>query len=71
MPGGQRKTTIKLRQDIRSRGRELNPGLPKYEAGVLTTHQQQRPPETNADQEEEKQYEEICSLGNRRVKEIS
>jgi hypothetical protein len=32
-----RKTTKILSQDSWSLGRDLNPGLPEYEAGVLTT----------------------------------
>jgi hypothetical protein len=32
-----RKTTKNLSQDSRSLGRDLNPGRPEYEAGVLTT----------------------------------
>jgi hypothetical protein len=31
------KTKKKLFQDSRSPGRDLNPGPPEYEAGVLTT----------------------------------
>jgi hypothetical protein len=34
---GLRKTTKNLSQDSRSPGRDLNPGPPEYEAGVLTT----------------------------------
>jgi hypothetical protein len=34
---GLRKTTKHLSQDSRSPGRDLNPGPPEYEAGVLTT----------------------------------
>jgi hypothetical protein len=34
---GLRKTMINLSQDIRPSGRDLNPGPPEYEAGVLTT----------------------------------
>jgi hypothetical protein len=34
---GLRKTTKNLSQDRRSLGRDLNPGPPEYEAGVLTT----------------------------------
>jgi hypothetical protein len=34
---GLRKTMKPLRQDSQSPGRDLNPGLPEYEAGVLTT----------------------------------
>jgi hypothetical protein len=34
---GMRKTTKTLSQDSRSSGRDLNPGPPVYEAGVLTT----------------------------------
>jgi hypothetical protein len=35
--GGLRKTTKNLSQGSRSPGRDLNPGPPEYEAGVLTT----------------------------------
>jgi hypothetical protein len=35
---GLRKTTKKLSQDSRSQDRNLNPGPPKYEAGVLVNH---------------------------------
>jgi hypothetical protein len=34
---GLRETAKNLFQDIRSAGRDLNPGPPEYEAGVLTT----------------------------------
>jgi hypothetical protein len=34
---GLRKTTKNLSQDSRSPGRDLDPGPPEYEAGVLTT----------------------------------
>jgi hypothetical protein len=34
---GLRKTTKNLSQVSRSPGRDLNPGPPEYEAGVLTT----------------------------------
>jgi hypothetical protein len=34
---GLRKTTKNLNQDSRSSGRELKPGPPEYDAGVLTT----------------------------------
>jgi hypothetical protein len=37
---GLRKTMKNLSQDSRSRGRDLNTGLPEYEAGVLTTRTQ-------------------------------
>jgi hypothetical protein len=36
-PEGLRKTTKKLSQDSWSLGQELNPELPEYDAGVLTT----------------------------------
>jgi hypothetical protein len=35
-----RKTIKNLSQDSRSPGRDLNPGPPEYEAGVLTTRSQ-------------------------------
>jgi hypothetical protein len=35
---GLRKVSKNLSYDIRSAGRHLNLGLPKYEAGVLTTN---------------------------------
>jgi hypothetical protein len=35
--GGLRKTTKNLGQDSWSPGRDLNPGPPEYETGVLTT----------------------------------
>jgi hypothetical protein len=35
--GGLRKNTKNLSQDSRSPGRDLNPGFPEYEAGVLAT----------------------------------
>jgi hypothetical protein len=34
---GLRKTTKNLSQDSQSLGQDLNPGPPKYNAGVLTT----------------------------------
>jgi hypothetical protein len=34
---GLRKTTKNFSQDTRSPGRDLNPGPPEFEAGVLTT----------------------------------
>jgi hypothetical protein len=37
---GLRKTSKTLSQDSRSLGRNLDPGPPEYEAGVLTTRQQ-------------------------------
>jgi hypothetical protein len=37
MPGQNEENTKNLSQDSRSSGRDLNPGPPKYEAGVLTT----------------------------------
>jgi hypothetical protein len=33
--GGTEETTTNLSQGSRSRGRDLNPGLPEYEAGAL------------------------------------
>jgi hypothetical protein len=36
MPGVTEKNHV-IRQDSRSTGRNLNPGPPEYEAGVLTT----------------------------------
>jgi hypothetical protein len=35
---GLRKTMKTLSQDSQFPGRDLNPGPPEYEAGVLTTH---------------------------------
>jgi hypothetical protein len=37
-PKGLRKTTKNPSQGSRSPGRYLNPGPPKYEAGLLTTY---------------------------------
>jgi hypothetical protein len=37
---GLKKTTKSLSQDTRSPSRNLNPGPPEYEAGVLTTRPQ-------------------------------
>jgi hypothetical protein len=34
---GRRKTTTNIDMDSRSSGRDLNPGLPKYKAGVFPT----------------------------------
>lgn len=35
LPGELRKTTKNLSQDSRSPGRDLKPGHPKYEVGVI------------------------------------
>jgi hypothetical protein len=39
---GLRKTTKNLTQDNRSPGRDLNPGPPEYEAGVLPLNHEVR-----------------------------
>jgi hypothetical protein len=40
LPGRTEKTTENLNHDSLSPGRNLNPGSPEYEAGVLTTRPQ-------------------------------
>jgi hypothetical protein len=37
LPGGTEENHENLRQGIWSPGRDMNPGPPEYEAGVLTT----------------------------------
>jgi hypothetical protein len=45
LPGGTEENHENLSQDNRSPGRDLGPGTPEYEAGVLTTLPRRTVPE--------------------------